>query len=564
MLLHFSIYTGLLLLVNSAQGAVKLSVNPASGNVRLGESMTIICKAEGGDVDSIAWYNAEEDEVEESEHTRVTGDEYTSQLHIIAAVPEVGGMYLCRANEDTDAEIRKSITISVIQDPIFNHLLPVQEFEEGSDALVKCHVSGIPIPVVSWRHPQKKIHQSERYTIDSTGNLVIKNIQASDAGTYQCVGTIAERQVEKDLPIKVNVNHVPIFVPVDPHLLYSWLGNPVNLSCTFWSYPRAEITWSRSGSDLGGSGRVFLSENSTQIRSVLQLPVNSTEDFSEYRCNAGNSRGSASGTLILREGGIPSPPRDVTADPHSTTIEVSFSGPDDDGGIPILGYLLEWRRNSTREWNRMRIDRERSRVSALDPYTPYQIRVAAFNGKGEGNYSGIVSTRTLSMRGEPDRPVVSTRTDSMSNNIQIFFEDVESGGSPVLRHFVRYKEDLTWGSDYELQIQAENSLGQSLTTYLNVSTPQRPPAAAVGERPKVGTGGVVGIILVIFLALLLVVDAVCYRTRRCGIFMCLAANLLGRREPEHKSLDHEADQSACRMTSSTDKVSSLTPISKHC
>lgn len=556
MLLHLTIYTSLLLLVRPAKGIVKLRVNPASGNVRLGDTVIFICRVEGGEVDSIEWHNSDGELVEETDHITMSSTEYSSQLRIINAVPDVGGTYWCRANADTKP-IQKMLTVKVIQDPVFENQLEKQEFEEGSDAVVRCQVTGLPSPVVSWTFRQGNIKQSERYRIESTGNLVIRKIQALDGGPYECVATIAERNVRKVLKIDVYVNHVPTFVPVDPELLYSWLGNPVNISCRFRSYPRADVTWSRNGSDLGSNGHLVLAENSTEARSVLQLPVNSTEDFSEYRCTVNNSRGSVSRSTELREGGIPSAPREVRADPRSTTVEVSYSPPEHDGGIPILGYLVEWRRNSTGEWNRTRTDSEHSQLVGLDPYTVYQIRVAAFNGKGEGNYSDLIPARTLSLRGEPDRPVVSAGRESAGNEIRIVFEDVECGGRPVLRHFLRYKEaqadqwdsvtvndsssyllqDLSWGSHYQLQIEAVNDLGPSLPSFLNFSTPQRPPSAAVGERPKVRTGGVVGIILAIFLALLVVVDAVCYRTRRCGIFMSLSHILLGRRMPRRKSLD---------------------------
>ncbi|XP_059816171.1 neural cell adhesion molecule 1-like, partial [Hypanus sabinus] len=381
-------------LVNCVTVSAKLTLTPPNGNVALGGSSTFICKVDKGDPDSILWY-INDNEVEEDDHIHIETTEFQSQLKIINADPEVNGIYRCMASLDNGEELQKSITISVIQDPKFENTLPVQEFEGGSDAAVLCHVVGIPNPIVSWEYHQE-IVQSERYSILSDGTLVIKHIRASDAGTYQCIGSITERSVRRSLPITVKVKYVPTFESSEPQVLYSWLGNPVNISCTVRAYPEPNITWSRNSLDLGDIG--LISKHSTDIRSVLQVPVRSAEEFSEYRCTASNAQGSASHTVQLREGGFPGIPRQLRAEPHSTTVRVAFDPPREDSGIPVLGYWLEWRPDSSWEWNRARIDNESYLVTGLQPYTPYQFRVSAINGRGDGNYSDIVSARTLSSR----------------------------------------------------------------------------------------------------------------------------------------------------------------------
>lgn len=64
-------------------------------------------------------------------------------------------------------------------------------------------------------------------------------------------------------------------------------------------------------------------------------------------------------------------------------------------------------------------------------------------------------------------------------------------------------------------------------------------ALSVSEKPGVGTGGIVGIVMVIFLVLLVAVDTTCYFTNHCGLMMCIAVNLLGKRPPGAKGLDEE-------------------------
>ncbi|XP_078392300.1 neural cell adhesion molecule 1-like [Cetorhinus maximus] len=87
-------------------------------------------------------------------------------------------------------------------------------------------------------------------------------------------------------------------------------------------------------------------------------------------------------------------------------------------------------------------------------------------------------------------------------------------------------------------------MGPSQPAFLNFTTPEQPlpPISAnlaTGEKAKIGMGGIVGIIMMIFLVLLLAVDVTCYYTRRCGILMCIAVNVLGKQEPDAKRLDQE-------------------------
>ena len=51
-----------------------------------------------------------------------------------------------------------------------------------------------------------------------------------------------------------------------------------------------------------------------------------------------------------------------------------------------------------------------------------------------------------------------------------------------------------------------------------------------------GKGGIVGIVLFIFLMLLLAVDATCCYTNRCGLLMFLAVRLFGQKVSGLKTL----------------------------
>ena len=63
------------------------------------------------------------------------------------------------------------------------------------------------------------------------------------------------------------------------------------------------------------------------------------------------------------------------------------------------------------------------------------------------------------------------------------------------------------------------------------------------SKPGLGKGGVVGIVMLIFLVLLIAVDATCCYTNRCGMLMFLAVKLFGQKVPGSKSME-EGDGTA--------------------
>ncbi|XP_067831505.1 neural cell adhesion molecule 1 isoform X1 [Heptranchias perlo] len=566
-MLQVSICTCVLFLASTGTAKVKLSIAPQSGYIELGDTKGFICKVDGGEVDDFHWYRPNGEEIEEGEDAdfSVKHSEYDSHLHIKEAQTAVDGTYTCEAQADDDEQITSNIRVKVIQKAIFKDVNLIQEFDEGTDAAVQCDVVGIPTPTVSWTKDGNDVAQKANGLIGSKSRnyLWIPDIKASDAGEYQCVSKISERNEINNITIVVTVKYRPRFVSADPGPLYTWLGNPINVSCPIESLPKATITWTRDDLEFRGELNTFTVDNAPELTSILEVTVNGEADFAAYTCVASNELGNVTRTILVKEGDVPTAPQNMTAVPHSTTVRVFMDQPANNGGIPVLGYHLEWKKNTSTEWATSRTESGTSLVSGLEPYTSYQFRAAAVNGKGLGSYSDPVTVSTLSIR-EPDSPTVSARSLNEGNSFRIYFDDEESGGSPITQYNIKYKEeeakrwindsvngtnsyllqDLKWATTYNVQVKAENQIDQSLPTFLDFSTPQKPspPAtanSATGDKAKVGTGGIIGIIMVIFLVLLIAVDVSCYYTNRCGMLMCIAVNLLGKQEPAAKRLDQE-------------------------
>lgn len=67
---------------------------------------------------------------------------------------------------------------------------------------------------------------------------------------------------------------------------------------------------------------------------------------------------------------------------------------------------------------------------------------------------------------------------------------------------------------------------------------------ASGDGSGLGTGAIVGILIVVFFLLLVGVDVTCYFLNKCGVLMCIAVNLCGKARPGTKAKDMEEGQAA--------------------
>ena len=70
-------------------------------------------------------------------------------------------------------------------------------------------------------------------------------------------------------------------------------------------------------------------------------------------------------------------------------MHISWTQPGDDGGSPVIGYIVEYTDPSSNEWNRIKVKRfsHMCVVKGLKESRPYRFRVAAENKVGVGPFS---------------------------------------------------------------------------------------------------------------------------------------------------------------------------------
>ncbi|XP_071381708.1 neural cell adhesion molecule 1 isoform X6 [Centroberyx affinis] len=484
----------------------------------------------------------------EGNRVRQSGD---NSLHIEAVRREDAGTYVCQARIK-GRPISKQLSISVVVNapPTVRLREEVKRVMAGPETNVSllCLVDGLPKPNISWTMPVNFDPSHHQFNSDRS-QLTIHSVARGDYGEYVC--TARNKIGESSATIMLHVSEAPeVYVSMEQQSVS--VGENVSVTCNVSGHPQPELHWisKHNGHTLdSASGRVRV------VGGVLMIDKVAPSDGGLFSCMAVSPSLNASRDIAIHT--QPGPPQSLSVSPGSTSVLFSLNTPPISGGTPITSFALQWRRSQAEQWKETTVPASVPlAITSLKPYTSYTVRLAALNAVGLGEFSDTYTVRTQGIRGEPDSPVLSSKQIRVdSNSFSVPLQQIDDGGTPLLHFNIRYKEDkeggewkekqlqsdvssvflseLSFGSDYQLEVIAVNANGSSSPAMLNFTIPQ----SVKVTKPGMTKGGVVGIVMVIFLVLLLVVDATCCYTNRRGLLMFIAVKLFGRKVPGLKTLE---------------------------
>ncbi|XP_061905012.1 neural cell adhesion molecule 1-like isoform X1 [Entelurus aequoreus] len=573
----------------------------------IGSTALLACDADGFPEPTVTWaYN---NVVLES------GDKYSlnedgSELLIREVVKVDEGDYTCIARNKA-GETSQEVSLNVFVQAKITYLSNQTASEFDDEVTLTCEASGDPTPSISWSfenkmfaegeqdswtRPDKYESQDRNIVVRSharVSSLLLKNIQFTYAGQYLCT---ASNSIGQDN------QHVYLEVRYAPKILgsvttYTWEGNPANLSCVVEAHPAASVTWFRDGLQLPSSNATNVKIHNTRSVSYLEVSPESQSDFGSYNCTANNVMGTEYKEFLLIQAEVPSSPEIQQVEPFSSSAVVEFDEPDSFGGVPIIKYLLVWRKQRHHDWTTMEYDATedmtRITIGGLKPETTYELKMSAINGKGEGESSPtstfqtkpvptseapplIVST-TMALR-EPAAPKLEAMIQNQGNSLKVNWIKQDDGGSPIMHYLVRYKakhvsdwkpeirmpsrseyvvlSGLDWNTEYEVRVVAENQQGKSkhgVVSFRTATEPTTMPGAS-GGGSGLSTGAIVGILMVVFFLLLIAVDVTCFFLNKCGLLMCIAVNVCGKAGPGAKGKDIEEGKAAFTKDESKEPI----------
>uniref|UniRef100_A0A8C4LUZ5 Neural cell adhesion molecule 2 n=1 Tax=Equus asinus asinus TaxID=83772 RepID=A0A8C4LUZ5_EQUAS len=538
----------------SVPPAITMSQKSFNATAERGEEMTLSCRASGSPEPTISWYRNGKF-IEENEKYILKRS--NTELTVRNIVNSDGGPYVCRATNKA-GEDEKQAFLQVFVQPHIIQLKNETTHENGQVTLM-CEAEGEPIPEITWKRAVDGITFSEgdkspdgRIEVrgqHGSSSLHITDVKLSDSGRYDCEA--ASRIGGHQKSMFLDIEYAPKFIS-NQTIYYSWEGNPINISCDVNSNPPASVHWRREKLVLPAKNTTNLKTYSAGRKVILEIAPTSDNDFGRYNCTATNRIGTRFQEYILALADVPSSPYGVKIiELSQTTAKVSFNKPDSHGGVPIHHYQVDVKEVASETWKIVRSHGVQTMVvlSNLEPNTTYEIRVAAVNGKGQGDYSKIEIFQTLPVR-EPSPPSIHGQPSS-GKSFKLSITKQDDGGAPILEYIVKYRskdkedqwlekkvqgnkdhiilEHLQWTMGYEVQITAANRLGYSEPTVYEFSMPPKPNIIKDTLFNGLGLGAVIGLGVAALLLILVVTDVSCFFIRQCGLLMCITRRMCGKK-----------------------------------
>ncbi|XP_016385473.1 neural cell adhesion molecule 2-like isoform X1 [Sinocyclocheilus rhinocerous] len=520
------------------------------------ESVTFTCITSGSPDPQVTWYWKGHVIERSEQYVLSTLDGGKSTLTIKNIRQGDGGPYTCRASNKAGSS-ESQLFLKVFVQPHITQLRNVTAVE-GNAAMISCTAEGEPLPEISWRRASDGQtftdgDKSQDGRVEVRGRqgksmLTISRVRLSDWGRFDCEALSRIGGHQKSMFL--DIEYAPKF-QTNQTIFYSWEGNPVNISCDVKSNPPATMLWRRDRFTISSQGTSNIRIHTTEGRSLLEVTPVSDRDFGRYNCTARNNIGARYQEFILAQADVPSHPYSVRLTAVSQRLAtVTFMKPDSHGGVPISYYIINYKDTSSQDWRTVRSHGVQSTVvlANLEPNTTYEVRVAAVNGKGQGDFSHTETFQTLPIR-EPSPPTVhGQRGVGKAYRLGLIKQD--DGGMPIVEYIVKYKTDkeeqwmtklvpgmndfallqpLQWNTRYNVEITARNVKGLSEPTFFQFLMPQKPDITADSLFSGLGLGTVVGLGVAGLLLLLVLVDVSCFFLRQCGLLMCITRKLCSKK-----------------------------------
>ncbi|XP_026083386.1 neural cell adhesion molecule 1-like isoform X2 [Carassius auratus] len=478
-------------------------------------------------------------------HLRILPDR---SLQILGIQQEDRGTYTCEGRIQGRPIVRDLQISVVVNEPptvLINQKGMKVSAGPNTTVSIACLVKGVPTPNISWIFPSPSDVSRYKFNSDKS-ELTISAVTRSDFGEYVCIAT--NKIGENSATFILEVSEHPAVV-LDQTKLTVIPGEAVSVNCNATGHPTPTVQWFRKT-----TREKMMNVEGSEL--IIENVMPSDGGF--YSCIASNTVGTTSEDFQLIT--WPGTPTKFSVAPGPSSSVLIQSPSVLDGGSSITQYILQWKKPSEDTWSESLVKpTDPLVITGLEPYTEYSIRFAAKNSHYQGNFSTEHKIFSQSQR-EPDSPILSLSEKKLdTNSVYIPIKQLKDGDSPILRYIVRYKENhekeewtkkeipgnstkihlknLQYNANYQMEVSAVNHNGSSRTSTVNFTVPQ--PVS----QPALGKAGVVGIVMVIFLVLMVSVDAFCCYTNHCGLLNFLARKLFGHKVSESKEMDVEANKS---------------------
>uniref|UniRef100_A0A3P8SXC0 Titin n=1 Tax=Amphiprion percula TaxID=161767 RepID=A0A3P8SXC0_AMPPE len=205
-------------------------------------------------------------------------------------------------------------------------------------------------------------------------------------------------------------------------------GCPIRLCATIRGRPPPKVTWRRMGIDnVVRKGKVDIIDTMT----FLVIPDSTRDDSGKYCLMLQSPAGEKANFNLISLTDTPGPVMNLEAtDIKQTSVMLSWSPPENNGGSDITHYIVEKREIDRKTWATVKaevaVDKIPFKVNNLMPGTEYYFRVTAVNEYGSGLPLNIISL-SLFLSPVVEPKIVMPETASARAGAKLRVEALVSG-----------------------------------------------------------------------------------------------------------------------------------------
>ncbi|XP_066263902.1 titin-like isoform X2 [Branchiostoma lanceolatum] len=323
-------------------------------------------------------------------------------------------------------------------------------FPADSTIALSALIAGMPAPDVAWTKNNRPMVRSDRVNRETTKKTSVTTIRAAeraDSGTYLVTA-------KNDFGVSTVTMNVTVIGPpsrVGPIELVTTAVDSITLR---WAEPKDDggtpiRSYTVERTEAGQDNWLTFSSNVRKPTcKVTRLRTGVTYIF---RISAVSDIGASDPVLskpieAKSPFNVPGPPaRPEVFMEAADTAFITWSSPDDDGGVEITGYFVEKKERTSIRWSRVNnlpVSEWKYRISTLVEGLEYEFRVLAVNEAGVGKPSpSSESVQALDPVDKPSGPINIRLVDSARTTATLSWSKPKfDGGADIIGYIVEHRE----------------------------------------------------------------------------------------------------------------------------
>ncbi|KAF8796220.1 Protein turtle like protein [Argiope bruennichi] len=371
-------------------------------------------------------------------------------LFISPTSAEDSGKFTCEVTNGIGTPDTASAYLSVEYPARVTFSPTIQYLPLGLSGVIRCYVQASPpFQFITWT---KESRQYDPNSIPgvvtlNNGSLLFQRVTHEDQGRYRCTPYNIHGTAGTSNIMDVLVREPPIYTLKPKEIYQKPVDSEIRLPCDGLGQPKPAITWRRADGSKLPRDRAMIRGGNLTIKGLKK------EDHGRYECVLENEIATlVTSTLLLVERTTPHAPTNVTVNTSTVAATLTWL-PAYDGGHEqtyVIWYRLADQGDS--DWRTIRVYPDGATtftVYNLQADTEYDFQVLSRNKLGDGMFSPIIRAKTKFPAEPPTPPkpapgpVRNVTVTKTLLGVRITWNP-PADTVPVSHYMIDYKNDPQW------------------------------------------------------------------------------------------------------------------------